>query len=42
VVQALPALGRSMSSADWVADAVGVLLGLALWEFASRRALAPR
>ena len=36
VVQGLPVLGRSMSPADWVADAVGVLLGLALWEFASR------
>ena len=42
VVQGLPALGRSMSLGDWVADAVGVLLGLALWEFASRRSPAPR
>ena len=42
VVQGLPALGRSTSLADWVADAVGVLLGLALWEFASRRTPAPR
>jgi hypothetical protein len=42
VVQGLPALGRSTSSADWVADAVGVLFGLALWEFASRRPRAPR
>ena len=41
VVQGLPALGRSMSLADWVADAVGVLLGLALWEYASRRSPAP-
>jgi VanZ family protein len=41
VVQGLPALGRSMSLADWVADAVGVLVGLALWELASRRAPAP-
>ena len=42
VVQGLSALDRSMSPADWVADAVGVLLGLALWEFASRRSPAPR
>jgi hypothetical protein len=41
VVQGLPALGRSMSVADWVADAVGVLIGLALWELASRRTPAP-
>ena len=41
VVQGLPALGRSMSLADWVADAVGVLVGLALWELAVRRAPAP-
>ena len=42
VVQALPALARSMSLADWAADAVGVLLGLALWELAARRSPAPR
>jgi hypothetical protein len=42
VVQGLPALGRSMSLADWVADAVGVLVGLALWELAARRTPAPR
>lgn len=42
VVQGLPALGRSTSLADWVADAVGVLIGLALWELASRRSPAPR
>lgn len=42
VVQGLSALDRSMSLADWIADAVGVLLGLALWELASRRAAAPR
>jgi hypothetical protein len=41
VVQGLPALGRSMSPADWVADAVGVLVGLVLWELASRRSPAP-
>jgi len=42
VVQGLPALGRSMSLADWAADAVGVLVGLALWELASRRTPASR
>ena len=42
VLQGLPALGRSMSEADWVADAFGVLLVLALWELASRRTPAPR
>lgn len=41
VVQGLPALGRSMSPADWVADAVGVLVGLVLWQLASRRSSAP-
>ncbi len=41
VVQGLPALGRSMSLADWGADAVGVLIGLALWELATRRSPAP-
>jgi hypothetical protein len=41
VVQGLPALGRSMSLADWLADAVGVLVGLALWELAARRSPAP-
>jgi hypothetical protein len=42
VVQGLPVLDRSMSLADWVADAIGVLLGLALWELAARRSPAPR
>jgi len=42
VVQGLPALGRSTSLADWGADAVGVLLGLALWELAARRTSASR
>ena len=42
VVQGLPALGRSTSPADWVADAAGVLLGLALWELAARRSPVPR
>ena len=42
VVQGLPALGRSASLADWGADAVGVLLGLALWALAARRTPASR
>jgi hypothetical protein len=42
VVQGLSALDRSMSAADWIADAAGVLLGLALWSLAARRSRAPR
>jgi hypothetical protein len=42
VVQGLPVLDRSMSLADWVADAIGVLLGLALWELGARRSPASR
>ena len=42
VVQGLPAIGRSTSLADWLADAVGVLIGMALWELASRRSPVPR
>ena len=42
VVQGLSALDRSMSLADWMADAVGVLLGLALWQLAARRTPTPR
>ena len=37
VVQALAPLARSGSVADWLADAVGVLIGTALWELAGRR-----
>jgi hypothetical protein len=37
VVQGLDAVGRSVSVADWLADVVGVLAGLALWSAASRR-----
>lgn len=37
VVQGLPAIGRSASVADWLADVAGVLLGLALWGWLSRR-----
>jgi hypothetical protein len=42
VVQGLSPLDRSMSGADWIADAVGVLLGLALWELGGRRSRSPR
>lgn len=43
VVQGLPVLDRSMSVADWVADAIGVLLGLAVWAAgAAGRTPAPR
>jgi VanZ family protein len=37
VVQGLDAVGRSASIADWLADVVGVLAGLALWAAVSRR-----
>ncbi|MFW3169560.1 VanZ family protein [Geodermatophilus sp. CPCC 206100] len=38
VVQGLSPLERSASVADWVADAVGVLAGIAGWAFLERRA----
>lgn len=37
LLQGLAVVDRSVSAADWVADAVGVLVGLALWTAASRR-----
>jgi hypothetical protein len=37
LLQALPALGRSADLLDWVADAAGVLLGLAVWAGLGRR-----
>ncbi len=37
VVQGVSALERSASVADWVADTVGVLAGLAAWAWAARR-----
>jgi hypothetical protein len=40
VLQGLPVLGRSSSIADWVADVVGVLLGMAVWSGLSRRRVA--
>jgi uncharacterized protein YfiM (DUF2279 family) len=36
-VQGIPAIGRSASVEDWLADVAGVLLGLALWGWLSRR-----
>ena len=37
VLQEVTALDRTGSVADWLADVVGVLLGLALWELLERR-----
>ena len=37
VVQGVSALERSASVADWVADTVGVLAGLAAWAWGARR-----
>ncbi len=37
VVQGASALERSASVADWVADTVGVLAGLAAWAWAAQR-----
>ncbi|MGY1713568.1 VanZ family protein [Geodermatophilus sp. SYSU D01106] len=37
VVQALPLLGRSGTVTDWLADAVGIALGLAAWAVGERR-----
>jgi VanZ family protein len=37
VVQGLSVLDRSASFADWLADAVGVLLGLLVWASLERR-----
>jgi VanZ family protein len=36
LIQGLTPLNRSMSLADWVADAAGILLGLALWDRITR------
>ncbi len=41
-LQGLAVVGRSVSLADWVADVVGVLVGLALWASAARRGAASR
>ncbi len=37
VLQTVTPLNRTASVADWLADVVGVLLGLALWELLTRR-----
>ena len=37
VLQGLTPLDRSASVADWLADVAGVLLGLAAWEWVTRR-----
>jgi membrane associated rhomboid family serine protease len=37
VLQEVTALDRTGSVTDWLADVVGVLLGLALWELLDRR-----
>lgn len=42
VVQGLAVLDRSVSFLDWVADAVGVLLGLVLWGLITRRGTTTR
>ena len=40
IIQGLTPLERSASVADWLADVVGVLLGLVLWAWARRRTTA--
>ena len=37
LIQTIPALQRDGSIGDWLADAVGVLLGLLLWSVLTRR-----
>jgi hypothetical protein len=37
LLQGIPALERDASVADWVADVVGVLLGLLVWGLLARR-----
>ena len=37
LIQANPALHRDASVGDWLADVVGVLLGLLLWTLVARR-----
>jgi VanZ like family len=36
VIQGLTPLDRSASVADWIADVIGVLLGLVVWELFAR------
>ena len=37
LLQGIPALERDPSVGDWVADVVGIVLGLLLWELVARR-----
>jgi VanZ family protein len=37
LLQAIPALHRDATPGDWLADVVGVLLGLLLWTLVERR-----
>jgi VanZ family protein len=37
LIQAIPALHRDATLGDWLADVVGALAGLLLWELAARR-----
>ncbi len=37
VIQGITPLNRSASLTDWIADAVGILLGLALWALVTGR-----
>jgi hypothetical protein len=39
VLQGLPAIGRTTSAADWLADVAGLVTGLALWERIAARKL---
>lgn len=39
LVQGLTPLERSASVGDWLADVVGVLAGLALWQWGARRTM---
>ena len=37
LLQGIPALQRDASVGDWVADVVGILLGLLIWDLVARR-----
>jgi hypothetical protein len=37
LLQGIPVLQRDASVGDWVADVVGILLGLLVWDLATRR-----
>jgi hypothetical protein len=37
LIQAIPALHRDATLGDWLADVVGTMVGLLLWELAARR-----